>query len=90
MDRIRDFMSMGEAAEDEEEDEPLLDFPPVHDSLSGNWSCLRDRNATSTATSWSWSNRIKGTVSFVKRPINWRNHFQCHKMVSHISYSKYK
>ena len=32
----------------------------------------------------------RGTVSFVKRPINWRNHFECHKMVCHISYSEYK
>ena len=30
------------------------------------------------------------TVAFVKRPINWRNHFKCHKMVCFISYFKYK
>ena len=30
------------------------------------------------------------TVAFVKRPINWRNHFKCYKMVCFISYYKYK
>ena len=31
-----------------------------------------------------------GTVRPVKRPINWRNHFKCHKIVCHISYSEFK
>ena len=30
------------------------------------------------------------TVAFVKRPINWRNYFECHKIVCYLSYYEYK
>ena len=48
------------------------------------WKAARAEELAKTR----WVNQR--TVAFVKRPINWRNYFECHKIVCCILYYEYE